>query len=115
MATRPIDRTSPGTVEPSGSVTVTAWPGRHEVLAAGVDVQRHDARGRARPEDRRSRADRVAELGLVAATRIAPGRNARSEPSSVPSRFRPVAFCQRLTAVVVFASQWRLTFMPLGA
>ena len=38
-----------------------------------------------------------------------------SRPSIVPSRVRPVAFCQRFTARVVFASQWRSTFIPLGA
>ena len=107
VATRPISRTVPATVDPSGSSTETAWPGR---------IRSWRLAERSRVTTRV--ADVAASTGAPGPTaeptsawcdwtRMAPGRNTRSEPSSVPSRVRPVAFCQRLTAFVVFASRCR--------
>ena len=115
VATRPAERTEPSTRVPSGSSTVTAWPRltRSWRPAAMSSVTTRFAVVASRTGAPGPTA--VPTGALWAATRMAPGRNAMSPPSSVPSRLWPAARCQRFTARVVFASQWRLTFMPLGA
>ena len=115
VATRPTSRTVPAVSVPSGSSIVTAWPGatRSCRLADRSRVTTRPAvvvssTGVPGPTD-------VPTSAATSATRTAPGRNARSLPSRVPSRRSPVAFCQFFTARVVQRSQSRSTSIFLGA
>ena len=96
LADRAVDE------RPVGQLHRDGLAGRRQVLAARREVEGHDPRGARRVEHGRARPDVASRASPHARRRgPRPGRNAMSEASSVPSRVRPIDFCQRLTARVV--------------